>query len=233
MAMTKSSRARTSVLVAATLLSAGLAAPVAAQTFDDTGSSSGILDAATAILGFGASERREPIDYSPRSPLVIPPSTELPAPDAGAAARNDVDWPIDPDAIARAKREAERNKTVLEREPDSRVSARLTPEEIQAGRSPGAGIPGAGDLPASVRANEERINPRLSPLELRGFKKDLDPTPELGEDGLPVRRRLVEPPSEYRVPADTAEYDPSIRDERPPASVLGREERQSARQLPE
>ncbi|MCC2112048.1 MAG: hypothetical protein KDJ16_08455 [Hyphomicrobiales bacterium] len=230
MATTKSSGRRTLVLVATTVFSAGLVAPVAAQTFDDTGSSSGILDAATAILGFGSSKKREPIDYSPRSPLVIPPSTELPSPDAGAAGRNDADWPNDPDAAARAKLEAERNKTILEKYPEDRVTARLTPEEIQAGRSPGA-IRGSGDAPASTLGNEERANPRLSPTELRSFKKDLDPTPEYGADGLPVRRRLVEPPSEYRVPADTAEYDPNVRDKRPPASVLGSEGRTSPKQV--
>ena len=213
----------TAILVAAVAF--GLAAPAAAQTFKDTGSSTGLLDAATAILGFGARKDREPIDYSPRSPLVIPPSTELPPPASGAAARADEDWPNDPDAIARARREAERKKTVLEREPSEKRTSRLTPEEIQAGRRPGAGIPRQGGPTASELATEERRNPRLSPTQLRNFHEKLDPTPELGADGKPVRRRLVEPPSEYRVPAATAEYDPRVRDDRPPASELGREER--------
>ncbi|MEZ5841529.1 MAG: hypothetical protein R3D02_14250 [Hyphomicrobiales bacterium] len=158
----------------------------------------------------GAGQPKEPIDYQPRSPLVLPPSNELPSPSEGAAAGGGdlAAWPNDPDEAARQARLAEQNRPVNQKVGDEKRSDRLSPEQLAAGRIPGAGIPdGRPRDGASAMVYDERKSARLSPTELRRQYVDMTPEPEYGPDGLPVRRRLVEPPSEYRIPAGTAEYD--------------------------
>ena len=46
--------------------------------------------------GLGA-QKKEQIDYQPRAPLVMPPSTEALPPPAETASVGNADWPADPD----------------------------------------------------------------------------------------------------------------------------------------
>src|SRR5256885_12264690 len=85
--------------------------------------------------GMGVDVGRAGIDYRERSPLVIPPTRDLPPPQAaGTAARNPA-WPREPD-----RKLAVRNK------PNARATAEdpgtdsvLTPDELRRGTNPRAG----------------------------------------------------------------------------------------------
>ncbi len=161
-----------------------------------------------SVLGIiGATPPKDPIDYQARSPLVLPPSNELPPPNDGVAVGDAAAWPNDPDDAARQARAAQAKKGVYETSEISYKNERLSPEEMQAGRLAGAGLSGKPEDRASQIAHNERANAKLSPAEMRQQFIKLNPEPELGPDGMPTRRYLTEPPSEYRVPAATAAYD--------------------------
>src|SRR5687768_14809780 len=61
--------------------------------------------------GIGLKGDEPQIDYRERSPLVVPPTRDLPPPQAKAAARSP-EWPVDPDA-KRAKDRADAKKKKL------------------------------------------------------------------------------------------------------------------------
>jgi hypothetical protein len=71
------------------------------------------------------------INYRERSPLVIPPSNDLPPPSSASAAQANADWPVDPDIKARKDRKkAEANYDV---DIDSWGNP-LLPSELNKGR---------------------------------------------------------------------------------------------------
>lgn len=54
-----------------------------------------------SAVGFG--KEHDPIDYSPRAPIAVPPSNDLPAPVEPGAKRHAAGFPDDPDVMARRK----------------------------------------------------------------------------------------------------------------------------------
>ncbi len=84
--------------------------------------------------GMGVDVGRPGIDYRERSPLVIPPTRDLPPPqEAGTAARNPA-WPREPD-----------RKVVVRSKPNLRATANdpgsdsvLSPDELRRGTNPRA-----------------------------------------------------------------------------------------------
>lgn len=62
------------------------------------------------MSGLGLSNDKDAIEYRERSPLVIPPSRSLVAPEAANASARP-DWPVDPD-VKRAKEAKEKSKKV-------------------------------------------------------------------------------------------------------------------------
>lgn len=158
--------------------------------------------------------QREPIEYEPRAPLAMPPKRDLPTPEERVAAREGVDWPVDPE-----EREAARRRAVLaagEEQAaydnslrDSDV-ARASPETVQAGRLEGGGLrTGNGEEePRRVGVFDEifEMGRKLSPTELsKTFRGADEETALLTEDGKArPRRYLVEPPDDYRTPSPDA-----------------------------
>lgn len=144
--------------------------------------------------GLGAvPARRTPIKYTPRAPLVVPPTTTaLAPPEDPNQVASLADWPDDPDvAMARRLREAEARN---------------------AGRDKGDALPAselmADRIPTDGRNREGRITDRdpaqpIMPSELnRGFRSTgIDDTGVYDLNGTPRRRALVEPPVEYLQPA--------------------------------
>lgn len=139
---------------------------------------------------------KDPIRYRERAPLVIPPRMELREPAAPESfASSNPQWPNDPDVAARKRRVAEQRNPVTESEIRrmSERNVRLTPQEMQQGRSVSAeqAVPG--------RYMTDRVAV-LTPDELRaGAKKD-DGDGAISE---PVRRTLADPPGTYRKAAGT------------------------------
>lgn len=146
------------------------------------------------------------IDYRERSPLVIPPSAELPPPETGAAAERTAAWPRDPDAASRRK-EAGRPRASSIDAMDQQGRP-LSPDELRRGTVAGKGrITGA----APTMSDNEMSRP-LRPHE-SGQKSLFSmfsssssaPEPFTGE---PTRSRLTEPPPGYRTPAAGQPYAP-------------------------
>ncbi|MDQ0316166.1 hypothetical protein [Amorphus orientalis] len=161
----------------------------------------GLLGAMLESTGVVQREQT-PIEYTARSPIAVPPTTELPEPQPeGGAALASADWPNDPDAN-KAKAIAA-NGGVYD---DPLDGARLSPEQIQAGRVAG-GMPGQ-KLEDPKYLKRDSGDRRLTPAEMKqGFE-----SPDgkgsgrvLTADGsAQPRQYLIQPPDEYRQPADTA-----------------------------
>lgn len=137
--------------------------------------------------------RRTPINYSPRAPLVVPPSTEaLAPPEDPNRVASLADWPVDPE-IATARRLRAAEKRDAERGDD----ALLSPSELLATRVPPTDT-------SLRRAGDSGYDPArpLMPSQLKGMPMTAQAQgPYEPTTGTPRRRALVEPPVEYLTPA--------------------------------
>lgn len=202
-------RARTRLFMMAALTGAvaffGSAAIVVAQD-DDDGLSFEQKIITNMLQGFGVDTGRDRINYRERSPLVIPPSRDLPPPEDVAVANNPA-WPKDPDVKQRKKSsDKPQVKTITQLEDPGRA---LRPNELEQGRGAGAGRvtrPGEGS------SSTEDSGKPLKPSELGyaggiwntlfGYTKE-----ELGTfSGEPPRTSLTQPPSGYLTPSAAQPY---------------------------
>ncbi|MBK3660650.1 hypothetical protein JJE66_05210 [Bradyrhizobium diazoefficiens] len=157
------------------------------------------------MSGIGAkSMEKKGIEYRERSPLVVPPSLDLPPP-ASANAKNAPNWPKDPDERRRKEAIAQRKKAVKATE--SWQAARpLTPAEMNVGRT--AAPERTSNDPIQPGTNGD---PSLSPAQL-GFTGGLwnMMTNNKGENtqftSEPPRQSLVEPPPGYQTPSPSYAY---------------------------
>jgi hypothetical protein len=143
---------------------------------------------------------KEPIDYSERSPLVVPPSADLPKPgsDENIRALNP-DWPVDQD-IKRKKAAAKEAKKPIDQPNDLFYGGRLMkPEDWKQAKSKGRGEG------AEVMTDEEKLGRgRLSPDKL-GFK-GWNKKDEMVFRHEPERTSLLQPPPGYQTPSPNAPY---------------------------
>lgn len=145
------------------------------------------------------------IDYRERSPLVIPPSRDLPQPATTTLEKNPA-WPHDPDVKRRKEAKKEKDERYTG---DSAVASRLGPLRPDQMRPGGAGGNTVLTTPDNRYKDENAV---LRPSEL-GYKGGL-----LGaifdsnkEDyatftGEAPRTSLIEPPVGYRTPSPTQPY---------------------------
>jgi hypothetical protein len=142
-------------------------------------------------------------DYSERSPLVVPPTRDLPPPVADRAPAVP-DWPKDPDITAQKKAKAkERPKP----HPDYVVesSRPLRPDELRASGAP-------GDSGGGPRLDPEAQS--TSPAVAQPGKKSLFSFDFLNPNkseyatftGEPSRTSLTDPPSGYLTPSPDQPY---------------------------
>ena len=201
------------------------ASTAAARAGDDDpnatqGSSKSLYDKVMDTIGLSG---QGAIQYSERSPLVVPPTRDLPAPAANAAPAVP-NWPKDPD-IARAKQAKVKEKPgphpdwVIE---SDRV---LRPSELNApGRNPAATptTPGPACGPADC---PDKLEPgKKSIFNFDWLKKEQYGT----FTGEPPRTSLTEPPPGYLTPSPDQPYGigpaqkqykvPTVADRMTPAS---------------
>ncbi|MGC1466990.1 MAG: hypothetical protein WA792_14795 [Pseudolabrys sp.] len=146
------------------------------------------------------------INYHERSPLVIPPSRSLPAPENASADANP-NWPVDPE-IKRAKalKAARRAKGMSDTDEIEREANPLRPDQLERGRK----VNSARD--AGAMSPEDSAKP-FSPSQL-GYKGGLfDSLLGKGGDektaqfvGEPPRASLTDPPSGYQTPSPNQPY---------------------------
>jgi hypothetical protein len=156
------------------------------------------------MRGIGLRDGSEPvIDYRERSPLVLPPSRELPPPEANAV-RNPA-WPVDPDATRR--REAAAKKQTNPRGYDADYESRaLLPSELNK--------PGSGSNKPGTAASVDAEGNAMSNAQLGYFgglfSNGLNWDNNKNEVGTftqePPRTALTEPPAGYQTPSPAQPY---------------------------
>jgi hypothetical protein len=144
------------------------------------------------------------IDYRERSPLVLPPGTDLPPPETNSAAKKAADWPDDADLKrVRKRKEAERNRKPFEEGIDDRP---LLPSQMggpkvgsRAGEAPGR----SAEQAAAPSTNKELGSKGFSAMLGGLWAPKEEYVPFTGE---PPRASLTEPPRGYRTPSPAQPY---------------------------
>jgi hypothetical protein len=152
------------------------------------------------------------IDYRERSPLVVPPTRNLPAPESVAAETSNPAWPQD---ASRVKKKKERKVSVTDQQINDQGRP-LSPYELDKGRRAGAGL-----SPTATTGRDERGAP-LSPSEL-GYKggvfdtlfKNTNKDDVATFTGEPPRTTLTAPPTGYMTPSPNYPYGLSAKKEAP------------------
>jgi hypothetical protein len=146
--------------------------------------------------------RAEPIDYRPRSPLVVPPDRNLRTPVETAPGDTAANWPRDPEAMERARRQAALNQPTLD------PSRNWTPEQLRQQNAAQGIQPRESAEMAELRRRSlmdpdgrESSRP-LKPDELQGRNRVELVT--VDSQGKPRRRGLTEPPITYLEPSPNA-----------------------------
>jgi hypothetical protein len=156
--------------------------------------------------GLGVDVGRPGIDYRERSPLVVPPSRDLPPPEAGAANRNPA-WPKEQ---VRKQTAAAPKAHVRAGPEDPGTHAAMTPDELRRGAKPGAGR--ITDPSQSGSIDDPNVGRPMRPQELgtgniftwdnlTGRRPETAPFP-----GEPSRSALTQPPPGYQTPSPNAPY---------------------------
>lgn len=206
-------------------LAIGLAMPgtVSAQN-DDSVERDGIWNLEQRIWGgfvrgLGLRDPNAPdIDYRERAPLVIPPSRDLPAPQARATPR-DPAWPVDPD-VAKAKKQAAAKKKYGGGNAATAFENRgtpISPDELNKGRTtaaPSTRPPGSGSDPdgGAVSPSELGYFGGLFSLRAWGFSGYQNETGTFTNE--PARGQLTDPPPGYQTPSPDQPYGVTRRVER-------------------
>jgi hypothetical protein len=185
------------------LVGAVLGTPSAARAGDDDDNSPSVMGKIMETLGL-----RDPngnyagIDYNERSPLVVPPTRDLPPPEA-AAPPPVPNWPKDQDMIRRAKAKAAEKKVAPHPDNVADSSRPLMPNELDP-----AGAPKVNTVfDSSASANSQMADPRD-----QGAKKSLfsgifrSKTEYTTFTGEPSRETLTDPPPGYLTPSPDQPY---------------------------
>jgi hypothetical protein len=159
--------------------------------------------------GMGVDVGRPGIDYRERSPLVIPPTRDLPPPQAGDPALRNPAWPRDPErrVVTRSHRP---NARATSEDPGSESA--LTPDELRRGTNPRA--PRVTDPSQTAGSLEEaNVGRPVSPKELDSkgifnwgalMGTHLNDTAKFEQE--PSRSALTQPPPGYQTPSPNQPY---------------------------
>lgn len=152
---------------------------------------------------FGGKGPGDDIDYRERAPLVVPPNSALPQPQAPGSARNAA-WPTDPDV---ERRKNAKNVTPYVLTEKARNNPLLTQEELRKGRTSARG-PQQPNIPDADHSNyDNQIKPIRTGKQVAAQRnQEAEDTLTYGSE--PPRRQLTEPPTGYRLPAATAAIGP-------------------------
>jgi hypothetical protein len=155
------------------------------------------------LHGIGLQNSTAPgINYHERSPLVVPPTRDLPPPQKATRAAPDPAWPQDKDM--NPKKVAKKKESKPASEAENEDMRQLRPDELGV-RKP------SGQRTASGGAAPDTTGEQLTPGQL-GFKgfnlgKMFDRTPEeIPFSEEPSRGALTDPPEGLRTPSPKYSY---------------------------
>jgi hypothetical protein len=162
------------------------------------------------IRGLGGTNMdNNDIDYRERSPLVVPPKLDLPAPQSAAKqAKTPPNWPKDPDEARRKAMIAARKKENKDPLEQARI---LNPDELNRGRtSPSQSGPVTPD--SVVPGGEPGATAILSPSQMGFdsqkifgmFKGNTTEITQFKQE--PPRESLTQPPAGYQTPSPNFAY---------------------------
>lgn len=194
-------RAACGAALAVLLVCAGTAAARAGD--DDTMSShTSFYDKMLQVIGVGGGAN---INYSERSPLVVPPTRDLPPPGADAAP-SVPDWPKDPDLTRQTKAKA-KEKPKPHSDYVIESSRPLSPGELNV---PGPFTGSSGGRAANADPEAQQLNPAITqPNKKSLFSFDLfnsNKTEYATFTGEPARASLTDPPPGYLTPSPDQPY---------------------------
>lgn len=156
--------------------------------------------------GLGVDVGRPGIDYRERSPLVIPPTLDLPPPQSADLSAVNPAWPREPQQQRRAAYKPNARATTE----DPGTTSTLTPDELRRGTNPRA--PRAGTS-GSVYQDELTAGRPMRPSELGSgnfFSWHYLTGGGLQESatftGEPARGALTQPPPGYQTPSPSYPY---------------------------
>jgi hypothetical protein len=160
--------------------------------------------------GMGVDVGKAGIDYRERSPLVIPPTRDLPPPQAGDPALRNPAWPKDPDRRVATRTKSKPNARATAEDPGT--DSALTPDELRRGTNPRA--PRVTDPSQTTGSLEEaNVGRQMSPKELNSsgifnwsalMGAHLNDTAKFEQE--PTRNALTQPPAGYQTPAPNQPY---------------------------
>jgi hypothetical protein len=149
------------------------------------------------------------IDYRERSPLVIPPSLDLPPPVSADAAATNPSWPREQTRKKAAARSVQNTLATAE---DPGSSSRMTPQELRRGANPNAQR--VTDPSHSGSQEEVDVGRPLRPRELGNNESIFNWRALTGNYGTETarfegegpRRSLTDPPTGYQTPSSSFPY---------------------------
>jgi hypothetical protein len=186
---------------------AGLS-PGVVRAEDNSSGDGGLFGSMLKSLGIGGENN---IEYRERPPLVVPPTRDLPPPQATGAARNP-NWPVDPKTVDVQKKGSQVRD--LDRLP---VPQRPAVPSVAVATPPNPSASGAttgGTTPSQPAASSG------------GFFDKLFSSSDMPANAVipvPTRKSLTEPPLDYESPSTTQQYGvvtPAAPEKTTPESAL-------------
>ncbi len=171
----------------------------AARAGDDDVQNELFTDKFLHTLGLRAPDDTDyEINYSERSPLVVPPNRNLPPPVATSAPPVP-NWPVDPEIKARQASKEDQKVTPHPYDIVTNSSRRLTPAELGVGRPvPAVSAPGEPEQSTPSQLGEKSSGF----LNFDWLKKEQYGT----FTGEPPRVSLTDPPPGYQTPSPDQPY---------------------------
>ena len=186
--------------------------PALAQEEEDNGYDIQIIRRVLSAVGLR--DDKPPIDYRERSPLVVPPSTSLPAPMSGNVAAPN--WPVDPEIKEQRMRNAASKVPGATGDPVVDDGKPLPPSELAKGRAKRGVAP--GPITEFPNVSQKELG---TPNVFSFFSKAFSSTEKEESKTFtqePPRASLLEPPPGYQTPASTYAYGVGKKDHKPTAT---------------
>jgi hypothetical protein len=180
-----------------------LCANGAARAGDDDDGGPSVMS--RILQGFGLRDPHatyDGIDYNERSPLVVPPTRDLPAPQS-ANVNPTPNWPKDQDVQRREKAKAEDKRVRPHPDYVSESSRPLRPNELDVPGAPKGNAAGDGDSTADSLMKDPRDTGAKKSLFSGIFRSKTEYATFTGE---PSRGALTDPPPGYLTPSPDQPY---------------------------